>query len=115
MTGSAKKTRTLIWDLVDLENPILAKEHLGVESSTDHNLYIKGQLMFQANYTSGLRVLSIADPVNPKEVAYFDTAPYHPNTPGFHGAWSVFPFFKSGTIIVSSIEQGLFVVRTADR
>jgi choice-of-anchor B domain-containing protein len=115
VTGTAKKTRTLIWDLVDLENPILAKEHLGVESSTDHNLYIKGQLMFQANYTSGLRVLSIADSVNPKEVAFFDTAPYHPNTPGFHGAWSVFPFFKSGTIIVSSIEQGLFVVRTADR
>jgi choice-of-anchor B domain-containing protein len=115
MTGAAKKTRTLIWDIEDLENPRFAKEHLGVESATDHNLYIKGTLMYQANYRSGLRVLSISDPLNPKEVAYFDTAPYHPNTPGFNGAWSVYPFFKSGTIIVSSIEQGLFIVRTADR
>ena len=115
IVGSVKKTRTLIWDLEDLENPRFAKEHLGVESATDHNLFIKGTLMYQANYRSGLRVLSISDPLNPKEVAYFDTAPYHPNTPGFNGAWSVYPFFKSGTIIVSSMEQGLFIVRTADR
>ena len=115
IVGSVKKTRTLIWDLEDLENPRFAKEHLGVEAATDHNLYIKGTLMYQANYRSGLRVLSISDPLNPKEIAYFDTAPFHPNTPGFNGAWSVYPFFKSGTIVVSSIEQGLFIVRTADR
>jgi choice-of-anchor B domain-containing protein len=115
IVGSVKKTRTLIWDLEDLETPRFAKEHLGVEEATDHNLFIKGALMYQANYRSGLRVLSISDPLNPKEVAYFDTAPYHANTPGFNGAWSVYPFFRSGTIVVSSIEQGLFIVRTADR
>jgi choice-of-anchor B domain-containing protein len=105
----------MIWDLTDLENPKLAKEHLGVESTSDHNLYIKGDLMYQANYRSGLRVLSIRDPLNPREVAFFDTAPYTENAPGYNGAWSVYPFFKSGVIIVSSIEQGLFIVRTADR
>ena len=109
------KTRTMIWDLTDLENPKLAREHLGVEATSDHNLYIKGDLMYQANYRSGLRVLSIRDPLNPREVAFFDTAPYTENSPGFNGAWSVYPFFKSGVIIVSSIEQGLFIVRTADR
>jgi choice-of-anchor B domain-containing protein len=109
------KTRTMIWDLTDLENPKLAREHMGVESTSDHNLYIKGDLMYQANYRSGLRVLSIRDPLNPKEVAFFDTAPYTPNTPGFNGAWSVYPYFRSGIIVVNSIEQGLFIVRTADR
>ena len=116
MNGTAKKTRTLIWDLADLENPRLVKEHLGLHGAIDHNLYIKGQLMYQANYTSGLRILSIKDPVNPREIGFFDTAPYHDNNAAsFNGAWNVFPFFKSGTIIVSSIEQGLFVLRTADR
>jgi len=110
-----EKTRTMIWDLTDLENPKLAKEHMGVETSSDHNLYIKGDLMYQANYKSGLRVLSVKDPLNPKEVAFFDTAPYGDNRAGFQGAWSVYPFFKSGSIVVSSIEQGLFVLRTADR
>ncbi len=109
------KTRTMVFDFTDLENPKLIKEHMGVEASIDHNLYIKGNLMYQANYRSGLRILNVSDPANPREVAFFDTAPYGDNGPGFNGAWSVFPYFKSGTIIVNSIEQGLFIVRASDR
>jgi choice-of-anchor B domain-containing protein len=112
--GVVPKTRTLVWDLADLEQPKLAKEHLGVVSTSDHNLYVQGDLMYQANYKSGLRILSIRDRENPREVAYFDTAPYIELTPGFQGAWSVYPFFKSGVIIVNSIEQGLFLVRPSD-
>lgn len=109
------KTRTLIFDFTDLENPKLLKEHMGVEASSDHNLYIKGNLMYQANYRSGLRILNVSDPANPKEVAFFDTAPYTTNGPGFNGAWSVYPYFRSGNIVVNSIEQGLFIVKAADR
>lgn len=113
--GVVTKTRTLVWDLSDLENPRLAKEHLGVEGASDHNLYILGDYMYQANYRSGLRILNIKDRENPREVAYFDTAPYSDNGAGFNGAWSVYPFFKSGVIIVNSIEQGLFLIRPTDR
>jgi len=113
--GLVEKTRTLVWNLSDLENPKLAAEHLGVEASSDHNLYVQGDYMYQANYRSGLRILNISDRENPREVAYFDTAPYTNNQAGFNGAWSVFPFFKSGVIIVNSIEQGLFLVRPTDR
>jgi choice-of-anchor B domain-containing protein len=94
-----------------MQNPRLAKEHMGVETSSDHNLYIKDNLMYQANYKSGLRILNVSDPENPREVGYFDTAPFIGTTPGYNGAWSVYPFFPSGTIVVSSIEQGLFIVR----
>jgi choice-of-anchor B domain-containing protein len=110
-SGRVEKTRTLIWDLSDLENPRLAREHLGVESTSDHNLYVKGNLMYQANYRSGLRILDISDPENPREIAFFDTAPYTTNTPGYNGAWSVYPYFRSGSIVVNSIEQGLFIVK----
>jgi choice-of-anchor B domain-containing protein len=113
--NNINKTRTLVWDLVDLENPRLAKEHMGVEPASDHNLYVKGDVMYQANYRSGLRVLTIRDRENPREIAFFDTAPFHTNGPGFNGAWSVYPYFKSGLIVVNSIEQGLFIVRTADK
>jgi choice-of-anchor B domain-containing protein len=113
--GLVDKTRTLIWDFSDLENPKLVKEHFSKEAASDHNQYVKGNLLYQANYRAGLRVLSIKDPTNPKEIAYFDTDPFRPNTAGFNGAWNVFPFFKSGSIIISSVEQGLFVVKTADR
>jgi choice-of-anchor B domain-containing protein len=109
------QTRTMIFDVKDLENPVLVKEHMGVAHTSDHNLYIKGDYMYQANYRSGLRILNIADPVNPVEVAFFDTAPYMGDTSGYNGAWSVYPFFDSGVIIVSSIEQGIFFVRPTDR
>jgi choice-of-anchor B domain-containing protein len=113
--GLVDKTRTLIWDFTDLENPKLVKEHFGKEGASDHNQYVKGDLLYQSNYRAGLRVLSIKDPINPKEIAYFDTDPFRPNTAGFNGAWNIYPFFKSGSIIISSIEQGLFVVKTADK
>jgi choice-of-anchor B domain-containing protein len=113
--GMVDKTRTLIWDFTDLENPKLIKEHFSREAASDHNQYVKGDYLYQSNYRAGLRVLSIKDPANPKEIAYFDTDPFRPNTAGFNGAWNVFPFFKSGAIIISSIEQGLFIVKTADR
>jgi choice-of-anchor B domain-containing protein len=110
--GTVDKTRTLIWDFTDLENPKLVKEYFSKEAASDHNQYVKGDYLYQSNYRAGLRVLNIKDPVNPKEVAYFDTDPFRPNTPGFNGAWNIYPFFKSGSIIISSIEQGLFVVKT---
>src|SRR5690606_36290349 len=71
--GYVTRTRTLIWDVADLEDPVLVTEHLGVESSTDHNLYIRGNLMYQANYASGLRILDITDREAPVEVGFFDT------------------------------------------
>ena len=114
-TDAIKKTRTLIWDFTDLENPRLVKEHMGVQHTTDHNLYILGKQMYQANYLSGLRVLDITDPVNPREVSFFDTAPYAPNAPGFDGAWSVYPYFKSGNIVVNSISQGMFIIKQSNR
>jgi choice-of-anchor B domain-containing protein len=54
-------TRTLIWDVSDLEDPMLVKEHMGETFTIDHNLYIKDDLMYQSNYVSGLRILDISD------------------------------------------------------
>jgi choice-of-anchor B domain-containing protein len=111
ISGVVPRTRTLVWDLTDLDDPVLVKEHLGETEASDHNLYIKGNLMYQANYASGLRILDISDPENPREVGFLDTNPFGDNSAGFNGAWSNYPFFQSGVIAVSSIEQGLFLVR----
>jgi choice-of-anchor B domain-containing protein len=106
-----ERTRTLIWDLSDLENPRLANEHMGVETSSDHNMYVKGNLLYQANYRSGLRILDVSSPESPVEVGFLNTAPFMGTTPGYNGAWSVYPFFQSGSLVVNSIEQGLFIVK----
>ena len=104
-------TRTLIWDVEDLDDPIFLKAYLGTTQASDHNFYVKDNLMYQSNYVSGLQILDISDPANPKQVAHFDTFPWGDNAPGFAGSWSNYPYFKSGTIVVSSITEGLFLVK----
>ena len=103
-------TRTLIWDVTDLDDPILVEEHLGETFTIDHNLYIVGDLMYQSNYVSGLRVLDISDRENPREVGFFDTVPWDESVV-FDGSWSNYPFFESGTIVVSSGKEGVFFLR----
>jgi choice-of-anchor B domain-containing protein len=100
-------TRTLIWDLIDLDEPVLAGEHIATTTETDHNLYVKGNLMYQSNTSAGLRILDITDPLNPFETAYFDTSPI-----GGRGvSWSNYPYFKSGSIVVTGGHYGLFILK----
>jgi choice-of-anchor B domain-containing protein len=110
IAGNVETTRTLIWDLDDLEDPVLAKEFFGSLPASAHNLYVKGDFTYQANYNYGLHILDTSDPLNPVEVGMFDTAPYRSGA-GFGGAWSTYPFFDSGTIIVTSMQEGLFMLK----
>ncbi|MBT3449830.1 MAG: choice-of-anchor B family protein [Bacteroidetes Order II. Incertae sedis bacterium] len=111
MNDVVAHTRTLIWDMSDLDEPILVKEFYLDSSASDHNLYIKGNLMYQSNYQAGLRILDITDPENPVEVGHFDTAPNADDVKGFGGSWSNYPYFKSGIIAVSSQGEGLYLLR----
>ena len=74
---------------------------------------INGNMYYLANYTAGLRVLditNISDAMNPmQEIGFFDTRPEN-NATSFNGAWSVYPYFPSGNIVINDIERGLFVV-----
>jgi len=111
---SAEGTRTMIFDVTDLEQPIMVKEYIGPTHASDHNLYVKGDRMYQSNYKAGLRILDISDPKNPKEVGYLDTSPGE-NNAGFSGSWNNYPFFKNGAIGVVSIGEGFFMVRDGTR
>jgi len=106
--GLVPGTRTLIFDLEDLDDPILVGEHFSTETSTDHNLYVKGNLMYQSNYVAGLRILDVSNPESPEEVAFFDTVS-NDRTGG--GSWSNYPYFQSGTIVVTSSREGLFMLK----
>jgi choice-of-anchor B domain-containing protein len=111
LAGTAPRTRTVVFDLTDLEDPVVAKEFYGTTAASDHNLYVKGRYMYQSNYVAGLRVVDVSDPVNPVEVGYFDTVPVGDNMPGFSGSWSNYPYFKSGVVAATSMREGLFLVR----
>lgn len=111
-SNTGNNTRTFVWDVKTLRNPILKGFFTSAQRSIDHNLYIKGDYMYQSNYTSGLRVLNIKGktPETMSEVAYFDTFNQN-DAVSFNGSWSNYPFFESGNIILSDRQNGLFVVR----
>ncbi|GIV58089.1 MAG: hypothetical protein KatS3mg042_1002 [Rhodothermaceae bacterium] len=106
-------TRTLIWDVSDLDDPQLVGEYIAKTPSVDHNLYVKGDLVFESNYVSGLRILDITNREQPVEVGFFDTVPAT-DAPVFSGSWSNYPYFKSGIIVVTSMHEGVFVLRKKD-
>jgi len=105
-------TRTLIWDVRNLDSPDVMASYFGPTTASDHNLYIARGHAFESNYRAGLRVLDLAAVASGvlTEVGYFDIVPGS-DAPGFAGAWSNYPFFASGTVLIGGIEQGLFVVR----
>jgi choice-of-anchor B domain-containing protein len=109
LQGKVERTRTIVWDMSDLDNPRVANELLLSEPSSDHNLYVKGDRMYQSNYKSGLRILDISSPEQPREIGHFDLFPPS-SSPGFEGTWSNYPYFESGIIVTSTYEGGLFVL-----
>ncbi len=127
--------RTIILDFSDLDVPVIHVEYSSPNAVVDHNGYVVGDLFYLASYTGGLRILDLKN-IDSKEVTekyYFDTHIEHEaysarkptiigfdddhdnprkgNEDLFNGAWSVYPFFKSGNLIVSDINEGLFVLK----
>ena len=109
-SGLVEGTRTLVWDVQDLDDPILVHEYIAETSATDHNLYIVGDVMYQSNYDAGFRVIDISEPERPVEIGYFDTSPYQGGA-----SWSNYPFFESGIIAVTGTGDGLFILRDVSR
>jgi len=104
-------TTTIVMDVRDLDNIDFLYTHVAPTNAIDHNMYVVGNQLYQANYRAGLRVLEFGnlatDTLN--EVMFFDTFPAN-NEGGFDGAWSVYPYFASGNIVISDIDRGLFIV-----
>ncbi|MBL7940932.1 MAG: choice-of-anchor B family protein [Flavobacteriales bacterium] len=74
-----------------------------------HNTYwLPSGHVVQSYYTYGVSIYDASRPDNLVEVGSYDTSPISGD--GFFGAWGVYPFFASGRLIVSDIEEGLFVL-----
>jgi choice-of-anchor B domain-containing protein len=110
-------TKTVIFDLSDLDNPVLSSTYTGPTPAIDHNGYVLNDEYYLANYRAGLRILDItnisASDNSMTETHFFDTFPTNDNA-AFNGVWSVYPYFESGTLILSDIEGGLFVVKKSE-
>jgi choice-of-anchor B domain-containing protein len=101
-----RNTRTIGFDLNDLDDPVMLTEFFNLKTTAmDHNLYIRGRYMYQGNYGAGLRIIDIADPNSPKEVGYLTK---------IGSAWGTYPYFKNDVVAVST-STGLFLARLQTR
>ncbi|MBL4569488.1 MAG: choice-of-anchor B family protein, partial [Flavobacteriaceae bacterium] len=105
-------TRTIIFDFTDLDAPIEKFMYSGATNAIDHNGYVKGTTFYLANYTAGVRFIDISSIQSDvmTEVGLFDTYPSD-DSANFDGVWNVYPFFASGKIVLSDINEGLFIVK----
>lgn len=110
VNGDVSVTTTRVFDVSNLEAPTFMGSFSTGLGTIDHNLYTRDGFVYQANYQSGMRIWDArTDPANPVEVGWFDTFPGGDGL-SFDGAWSVYPYFPSGNVIISDINRGLFVV-----
>ncbi|WP_340075925.1 choice-of-anchor B family protein [Leptobacterium sp. I13] len=114
-SGFGFNTRTLIFDVQDMDNPVLHTTYSGLTKAIDHNGYTKGNEFFLSNYTAGVRILDISgiDSGTIIESGFFDTFPDNDGTT-FNGVWSVYPYFQSGNIIISDANNGFFIIRKSN-
>lgn len=101
-------TNTKIIDITSLTNPVVKAPFTNQSTAIGHNLYVEDDRIYEANYTSGMRVFDNTNPLQPVEVAWFDTWPEDDDAK-FNGLWNVYPYLPSGIVLGSDIDKGLFV------
>ena len=110
--NTGNNTRTYVWDVRNLESAEMIGFYEHPTQAVDHNLYINNNVMYQANYTAGLRVMDISNPLPGalQEIGFFNTTPNN-NRAEFEGLWSVYPWLSGDKVIVSDIRNGLFILK----
>jgi choice-of-anchor B domain-containing protein len=76
-----------------------------------HNLIVRCDLLYVSYYYEGVQIFDISDPANPVRTHFYDTST-RPNINSYEGAWGVYPFLPSGNILVSDMQNGLFVLES---
>lgn len=114
------RTTTYIWDISTLADPVNTGYYQSPAKAIDHNQYVLNGLSYQSNYGSGLRIRDVrsvaADPTGGRtaEAGFFDVHPEDDANGGnveFVGSWSVYPYFKSGYLLLNSIERGIYSLK----
>jgi choice-of-anchor B domain-containing protein len=102
-------------DVNDVQNLTVTTTFSSNPIVTPHNPFVIGNICYIAYYMDGLQIYDVSDPYNPIRTAYFDThnqeslgGPY--SSLAYQGAWGAYPFFSSGNIAVSDMQNGLFVL-----
>ncbi len=96
-------------DLDDIQEVDRIQAWSGYSDVIPHNTHVDGDFIITSYYTDGVSIVDISNPSNLIEVGYYDTSDDFSGD-GFNGAWGAYPWLPSGNILVTDIENGLFVI-----
>ena len=96
------------WDLLATPVPAKVSEYIAAPGTIPHNVMIDGDRLLLSHYTEGVHLLDVREPERPRVMGYYDT--YPGASAGFNGAWGAYVFPASNLIVVSDINDGLFVI-----
>ena len=73
-----------------------------------HNVHYKDGYIVASWYSEGVIILDAHRPTNLVKVGQYDTAPQLDS--GGSGCWGAYPFFPSGKVIASDLDNGFFLL-----
>lgn len=73
-----------------------------------HNAIVTENYLYISYYYDGLQVFDVSDPENPERIAYYDSFD-GVSDGGYQGAWGIYPLLPSGNVLLSDMNNGLFV------
>ena len=100
-----------VLDVSDLQNiTVMDTIDAGSESpfSIAHNLIVHCNKLYASYYYDGLQVYDLTDQNQPVRTHFYTTSKID-HRRNYEGAWGVYPFLPSGNILVSDMQEGLFV------
>ncbi|MBR9920514.1 MAG: choice-of-anchor B family protein [Bacteroidetes bacterium] len=100
------------YDVSDPTNIVELDQYQPLETLGDgvvpHNVHVWNDWLIISYYSDGGIIVDAAQPDNLIEVGNFDT--FFGGGAGFNGAWGAYPFLPSGIVLVTDIDNGLYVL-----
>jgi hypothetical protein len=107
-----------VYDVSDTKNIKFISKYKNQDSNISrvipHNTYAVDNFAVTSWYTDGVLIKDMTRPDNIVKVGEYDTYFNEAslgNTTWFQGCWGVFPFLKSGNIVASDINTGLYIFK----
>ena len=101
-----------VYDVSNPGNMVELDRYYSTRSATviPHNVHYLNGYLYNSYYRDGITICDARNPKELVEVAFFDSCDSLSGD-GFDGSWGVYPFLPSGNILLTDIQNGLFVLK----
>jgi choice-of-anchor B domain-containing protein len=112
MTDEIRGAKFVLYDISDPTNVLQRSTFIENPAGLFHNVLMTDGLVQLSAYAEGYVALDVTDPDHPLRIGSYDT--WAGSSGYYNGAWGIWEQ-PSGTIYISNIEDGLFILSRATR